>query len=178
MRGVALKSGVQVPEHVAFQMLVEREAEDRRKGHWLEGELRQLDDQLRVRFFGSDHGVPWIKPGRWHVIRVNPDGAPPTAMPIEQDGNYCEPHSGILEELRKRDSWKLRGSLVEHVRAHQAKQAEAERRAADEERAQMREDFATHAKINLSPPPTFGKHKPGKERKEVEAINSKLMRRR
>lgn len=178
MKGVRLKSGVDVPEHVAFQMLVEREAEDRRKAHWLEGELRQMDDQMRVRFFESNCGVPWIKPGRWHVIRLNPDGAPPTAMPIEQDGNYCEPHSGVLEGLRRRDSWKLRGTLYEHVQAHREKQREAERKALVEERAQMREDFITHSKINLSPRPTFGKHKPGKERKEVEELNSRMMRRR
>jgi len=178
VRSVSLKSGVAVPEHLAFQMLVEREAEDRRKGHWLEGELRQLDDRLRVRVFGSDHGVPWIKAGRWHVIRLNPDGAPPTAMPIERDGDYCEPHSGVLEELRKRDSWKLRGSLVEHVRAHQAKEAERKRREQDDMREEMKKDFATMARINLNPQPTFGKHKKGFERKEVEELNSKLMRRR
>jgi hypothetical protein len=178
VRGVALRSGVEVPEHVAFQMLVEREAEDRRRGHWLEAELRQLDDRFRVRFFNSDHGVPWIKPGRWHVIRLNPDGAPPTAMPIERDGEYCEPHSGVLEELRRRDSWRLKGSLADHMRAHQAKEAEQARREAEDRREEMKQDFETLAKINLSPQPTFGRHKPGKERKEVEELNSKMMRRR
>ena len=178
MRGVTLKSGVAVPEHLAFQMLVEREAEDRAKGHWLEGELRQMDDRLRVRFFGSDHGVPWIKPGRWHVIRLNPDGAPPTAMPIERDGDYCEPHSGVLEELRRRDSWKLRGTLAEHMREHQAKKDEARRKALDEERAQLKQDLADHVRLSLAPPATLGKYKKGKERKEVEELNSRLMRRR
>lgn len=71
----------------------------------LERELKKLDPYLEVGFIGDRApAYPGIIPGRWHVIRRNPEGLDlflPIAGP---DGEYLEPNvEAILAEMRARD---------------------------------------------------------------------------
>ena len=65
------------------------------------------DPQLRLVFFGDrSEPIYGIKPGRWHVQRLN-QGTADTYMPITTpDGGYREPDFGVLEEIRQRDLWR------------------------------------------------------------------------
>jgi len=77
------------------------------EGARLEQELKQLDPYLEVGFVGEGApAYPGILPGRWHVIRRNPDGLD-TFLPIAgPDGEYREPSFQMIDEMKRRDLWK------------------------------------------------------------------------
>lgn len=70
--------------------------------------LKDLDENLDVQFITNRADANYgIKPGRWHVVRSNPDPAPDTYIPITTpDGGYREPDFGVVEEMRQRDLWR------------------------------------------------------------------------
>jgi hypothetical protein len=70
--------------------------------------VKAIDERLDIEFISEGADPEYgVVPGRWHVVRKNPPPAPDSFIPITtRDGGYCEPHSGILEELRRRDLWK------------------------------------------------------------------------
>lgn len=72
--------------------------------------LRQFDPRLDLVHV-SDRVPPGqgLVPGCWHVRRHNDMPASDSYIPITGPrGEYVEPHFGVLEELRKRDTWKYK----------------------------------------------------------------------
>lgn len=108
--------------------------------YWTQRFREELnDDRCECVFFPptaeAKHGV---KPGRYHFLRDNQTTAP-TLIPLENDGEFCEPHSGHVEMLRDMD---LQNPQV--VRAHRELQ---ERREKDVERRKAHEAEERQAEI-------------------------------
>lgn len=87
------------------------------EGARLERELKQFDPYLEVGFIGERApAYPGVMPGRWHVIRRNPDGFD-TFLPIAgPDGEYMVPSYQMVEELRRRDLHRP-GAIEERMKA-------------------------------------------------------------
>lgn len=89
------------------------------EGVRLERALKQFDPHLEVAFIGERAPLyPGVIPGRWHVIRRNPEGMD-TFLPIAgPDGEYIEPNTeGILAEMRARDLHQP-GAVEARMKAH------------------------------------------------------------
>ena len=100
-----------VPDFVRANIARE-EAVDRAKraAVGLDQAVKALDERLSIVYVkeGVDPRMMryGVKPGRFHVCRRNDPPAADTYMPIETpDGGFREPDSGVLDELRARDSW-------------------------------------------------------------------------
>jgi hypothetical protein len=127
----------------------------------MNAELRRIDPYLELvlvgdRAPGPSHPDydPAIVPGRWHVVRHNPD-APDTWMPVTgHDGSYTEPTSRIFDRLAEGDMWTEEYGNRQRRRA--AKAAAEKQRARDNRREQQREEFveryhaATRTQISMN----------------------------
>ncbi len=140
-----------VPSHVKANVereeMADRHLEMARE---LTKALRRDDPNLEVVWVGERAPATYgWKPGRWHVRRSNP-GAPDSYIPITgPNGEYVEPHFGILEELRSRDLWR-KGGL--HRVEEQFSTQEAAADAVDQEKMEAaREEFRERAEAYDSP---------------------------
>jgi hypothetical protein len=112
--------------------------------------LKAFDPQLEVVWVGERAPVNygWI-PGRWHVRRVNV-GTSDTYMPITKpDGSYMEPHSGVVEEVKKRDMWR-NGALDNVAKIYD--EVDKEKEAAQEiQHLARQEELAGRVKAEINP---------------------------
>jgi hypothetical protein len=99
--------------------------------------LKEVDPHLELIFVppNADPTVPGIVPGRYMVMRHNP-GAPPSLMVVEgPNGEFVEPGTRLVDEMREMDMWspeaerdrKQRKARREYE-AQKAKEREAEDR--------------------------------------------------
>ena len=97
-----------VPPHIKANYDAEEMAERHfRSAGKLLMELRAFDENIvDIKFFGERAEDRYgIVPNRWHIHRRNTPPAPDSYIPIETpDGGYREPDSGVLNELRARDT--------------------------------------------------------------------------
>jgi len=91
--------------------------------------LRDVDPLLDLVRAKPRASAPGLRPNYWHVRRRNP-GLSDSYMPITgPNGEYREPHDGVIEDLALRDLW----------RSDVAARNEPERLAAENERRQEAE---------------------------------------
>lgn len=108
-------------------------------------QLRDLDDRLELVFVKPTADDPVLVPGRWHIRHVDPDGIVTYMVIAGPQGEYLEPHSGVLDELRARSLFTDQGirAAKERVeRKNRERQREAERQAEDR-KAELAERVAS-----------------------------------
>lgn len=120
-------------------------------------ELRRVDPYLELVFIGdrAPDDDPAIVPGRWHVVRHNPD-APDTYMPVTGDGgSYAEPTSRVFDKLAEGNLWNA--SHLQRQRKREARRAAERQRAKELRREQFADDAtdrwkaASEVRISFSP---------------------------
>jgi hypothetical protein len=95
-------------------------------------ELRLLDPLLRIGKAKDGAVDPQVRPGFWHLIRLN-ELAPFWVQPLtDPHGGFVEPTSAMLETLRQSD--------LQNSRAVKARRAQDEREMRDRNAARARED--------------------------------------
>lgn len=137
-------SNLYIPPSAAHDIWMERWEEKRKDFAQVERQLQELDPLLEITYFGeripTDQLPPGAMPGRWHVKRNNV-GTPNTYTPIvNQNGEYTEPDSGLVEGLRKTDLWK-RDNMLRYQKAEAAQQR-AREAAVREQSEERKETFA------------------------------------
>lgn len=76
-------------------------------------ELKQIDPYLELVFVGDrSPDYPGITPGRWHVRRSPEDGPDSYWAVNGPDGEYVEPSSKLIEDMKAADLWR-QGALQE-----------------------------------------------------------------
>ena len=81
-------------------------------------------------------GMVW---NRWHIRRTIPERRVPDFHPITgPDGEFMEPHSGVLEQLKEGDLWTP--GVRERFRQRRLDAAIQRERAAEASRAEIREE--------------------------------------
>lgn len=113
-------------------------------------ELKQIDDRLELVRAQEKTTVPGLRPGYWHVLRVNPAPSPPSLIALEgEGGEFREPGSWMFEMLRAADLWR---DDVARDRARRKSELEVvQRRARERERAELREELADRWKARTNP---------------------------
>ena len=113
-------------------------------------QLKQLDERLELVFINEQAKAPGLLPGRWHVRRRNPELGFDSYIPIAgPNGEYVEPHSGVIEELRQRDLWRENVStkLIRERMAREAR-AEADKALRDEQtRDHIAQDYRAARRV-------------------------------
>ena len=103
--------------------------------------LKEVDPHLELIFVppNADRTVPGIVPGRYMVLRHNP-GAPPSLMVVEgPNGEFIEPGSRLIDEMRSKDMWS--------PEAERDRKQRRARREYEQERARERETEARRQEI-------------------------------
>jgi hypothetical protein len=118
------------------------------------GWLKNIDPHLKLVFANEKAQGPGIQAGRWHVCRQAP-GCVPTYLVISTNGvgvpgGFREPDSGVLDSLRRADSWR-RDLLAEQLAAERS-----EERAKDAHREARRDELAINIKAKTNPGIRFG----------------------
>ena len=103
--------------------------------------LKEVDPHLELIFVppNADRSVPGIVPGRYMVLRHNP-GAPPSLMVVEgPNGEFIEPGSRLIDEMRSKDMWS--------PEAERDRKQRKARREYEQQKAKERETEARRAEI-------------------------------
>lgn len=82
----------------------ERLAERHGALRWFEEQLKELDPHLTLVKASEAGGAAHMRPGYWHVKMTDPETGWQHYMVIEgPDGQFMEPHSGVIDKLREHD---------------------------------------------------------------------------
>lgn len=135
-----------------LEAALERLERVRVRAGWLkhfDSELRQIDGCLSLVKAKENALSPGMIPGYWHIKRDNPTTIP-TVLPIQGPrGEFIEPHSGILEDLRRLDL--QRDGALDELRRAQAKEVEDNRKGSELKQQERIEEMATRIKAYDSP---------------------------
>jgi hypothetical protein len=116
--------------------------------------LKEVDPHLELIFVppNADTSVPGIVPGRYMVMRHNP-GAPPSLMVVEgPDGEFIEPGTRLVDEMRAKDMWSPeaeRDRKQRRARREYEKQKEQERET-EARRQEIQERWASATRAFVS----------------------------
>ena len=151
-----------VPPKVERRLVEERNAYtasvesmvDRFRGvmNELNPRLKEIDPHLELIFAPPNVTAPGLVPGRYHVMRHNP-GAPPSLMPLEgPDGEFIEPGSRLLDELRSRDMWSPEAVNDRRLEREARERRQAAEKARQDElrRDELRERWAAASRAFVS----------------------------
>lgn len=131
---------METPEDISQRVDAEREArvEDAtQRAVWFDRELRQIHPDLRLVFVPPAVCTSGLTPGRYHIRFIN-DRGPDAYFPLYgDDGEFVEPHGGILEQLKAQDMSKDRN--LEDLIRFEADREKAKEKEAEAYRAQLRE---------------------------------------
>lgn len=98
-------------------------------------ELQKIDPYLRLAKAHDNAHCMGVRPGYYHLVRLNPD-APPWVQPLSTtDGRFIEPTSQMLDDLRASDMQNARAMAdraARELRDEQSRERDQARR--DEER--------------------------------------------
>lgn len=150
-----------LPDVVLHNMELERSLEKmgrlRQRAHdlrALEDALKQIDPMLSLVKAQEKVENPNVRPGYWHVRRSNAP-FPDTYLTIEgPNGEFVEPHSGVLDVLREQDT--RRQGWFDEFRMRKVREKrdrEKNRLLLAEDR---REELATRIKAYDNPGVAFG----------------------
>lgn len=118
-------------QHLSFQNVV--------SAAW-NPELQKIDPYLRLAKAHDAADLPGVRPGFYHLVRLNPN-APPWVNPLTgPDGGFVEPSSQMLDALRASDLQNAKANRERDRRRREAE--EAAQRAKQNEHASRMEDLA------------------------------------
>lgn len=122
-----------LPTHVLANMERERQVDLRiEAAQEFNRLLKEIDPRLGLVRAHERADAPGLIPGYWHVRRRNAPPAADTYMPITgPHGEFMEPHTGVLEELRYAD---LHNGGLERIIEAQARARDARTREEDRQR--------------------------------------------
>jgi hypothetical protein len=154
-------SSLILPDVVLDNLELERALENvqmkRTRGEWLhyfDQALKEMDPKLslvKAREDAPRYGG--MIPGLWHVRRENGLGQRDTYLPIDDgNGNFVEPHMGILEGLRSNDMQRP-GALDDMRKKWDAEQRDHEKRLQafkDERMEEFKDRYRLHAYGSVS----------------------------
>lgn len=117
----------------------------------LEKELKSMDERLEVVFVDpesakldpSERGMG-VVPGRWHVVRRNPDTVDSWFPIMGPASEYRDPELKVAEDMKKADLW--RPGALKELRDHQAKQIAEKEKKKELEKEQRRDEMAVAAR--------------------------------
>lgn len=151
--------GLLLPEHVVRQVRAERMAEialahrDRVCEEFTR-ELKLIDPHLELVWWPENGGAPGFMPGRYHIVRHNPDASGSVEPVVGPAGEYREPDSSLFDLLRRSDMWNDRAMHDRKRMMQRALDAEAKRKAAEleeiREEARERWAAATETRVSMS----------------------------
>lgn len=106
---------------------------------WFDRELKELDPYLELIKASESSDEPDLIPGYWHIRRQNPVGIQTYIAITGPAGEFMEPHSGVIEDLRRMDL--QRPGAWEEFHRNLSEKESAASRAAEEQREEFREEF-------------------------------------
>lgn len=107
---------------------------------WFDQALKDFDPLLDLVKASENSDDPDLVPGYWHVRRRNAIGFDTYLAITGPDGEFAEPNSGIIEQLR-RDDLQRPGAWDELMDRLDREEAAYRRKVLDE-RSQIREELA------------------------------------
>jgi hypothetical protein len=143
--------------NMELEAALEKVQMKRTRGEWLhyfDQQLKEMDPNLSlVKASETAPRFGGMIPGLWHVRRVNGAGIPDTYLPIDDgNGNFVEPHMGILEGLRSNDM-RRPGALHEMRKKWDAEQRDYDKRLQafkDERMEEFKDRYKFHAHGSVS----------------------------
>lgn len=125
---------------------------------WFDAQLKEIDPYLELVKASENVVDRDLIPGYWHIRRLNPMGLD-TYLPITGPaGEFMEPHSGVLEQLRGGDLQRP-GAWERLLAKHDEEERQRQKRIADQ-RADFKEEFALRYKAKANPGVSFSTAKP------------------
>lgn len=123
---------------------------------WFDRELKQLDVNLDAVKVSEHAGAAGMRPGFWHVRMTDPETGWQHYMVIEgPDGQFMEPHAGVIEKLRQHDL-RRRGAFEDMLK--QLDKADASRAKQESDwRDALKQEFAeryynkANASVSMTP---------------------------
>jgi hypothetical protein len=120
-----------------------------------ERELKALDPYLHLIRAKENAITPGLKPGYWHVMRIDPLGGPPTLIVLEgPDGEFREPGAWVYDKLRSMDMWNDRAMREQKRLAKQMEDAQQKRKEREDQDRQEeimeRWKAATQVRVSMS----------------------------
>jgi predicted trehalose synthase len=116
-------------------------------------QLEALDPDLELVWVPEGADFPGLVPGRWHIRRANTRGGLDAFLPVlGPDGEYMEPHSGVLDQLRKYD---LQNGGLERLRQEKEDERRARERDLERFREQRRDAVLARYRAMTSPGVSF-----------------------
>lgn len=116
---------------------------------WFDAQLKELDPNLTLVRAAEHSTSPDLVPGYWHIHRRNVIGLDTYIAITGPDGEFAEPNSGIIEQLRKDDL--QRAGAWEEFEARLDREEESYRRKVLDQRAEMKDEFAGRYKAKANP---------------------------
>lgn len=121
-------------------------------------ELQQIDPHLELVFWPETAmPAPAFIPGRYHIVRHNPNAAGSVEPLVTPDGGYREPDSSIFDQVRAADLWNA--EVVRDRRRMEQKALDMRAKRQAEENRQRREEIrdrikaATETSVSMSDVP-------------------------
>lgn len=124
---------------------------------WFDAQLRELDPNLSLVKASESAVDRDLTPGYWHIRRSNPIGLDTYMRVTGPNGEFMEPHSGVLDRLRQADLQRSGG--WEELLAKVEREENESRRRQDAVRAEIREEFLERYKAKANPSVSFSRRK-------------------
>jgi hypothetical protein len=138
-----------VPPHVSAELVdvrrqhtaevLDQARRDATLDYWT-AELRKIDPYLSLIKAKEDADVPGLRPGFYHVMRLNQTAAPSLIVHEGPNGEFREPDSGLFDLLRRNDLWNNEAARDRKRLFREADEAARKRR--ETERQARREELA------------------------------------
>lgn len=130
----------QLQARARYESLLAHGLEITEKLKYWNRELKKIDPYLELVKAQNNTRHPALKPGYYHIFHHRPGGIPNVIVHQGDQGEFREPDSGLLEMLKRGDTWSDR-SMKERKRLQ--KQAERAQRRQEERESNDRLDEIT-----------------------------------
>lgn len=117
--------------------------------NWFDAQLKEMDPHLSLVKASDTANNGLMVPGYWHVHRRNPIGIDTYIAITGPDGEFAEPHSGVIEQLRK-DDLQRPGAWEAFEDRLDREEAEYRRKILDQ-RAELKDEFTGRYKAKANP---------------------------
>lgn len=142
-------NSVLIPPYVQRNMVMAAAQVRAGELHWFDQQLQEMDPLLSLVRADERSSHPDLVPGYWHIQRRNPIGLHTYIAITGPDGEFAEPHSGIIEQLRKDDL--QRDGAWDEFEARLDREEESYRRKVLDQRAAMKDEFLGRYKSKTTP---------------------------
>lgn len=142
-------SNVILPATAQWNAARERMTARHAELQWFDDQLKEFDPLLSLVRAAPHAEDPDLVPGYWHIKRSNAIGMDTYLVLKGPNGEFSEPHSGFIEQLRKEDL--QRAGAWEELMARLEREETASARAQQEAREDMKVEFAERYKVHANP---------------------------